>query len=884
MKKLFTVFIGTVLLILNCAAQQTPLGKKITVDYKQQQLHSILNDLGTTHGFEFSYANDQLPLSKKVSVKAVNEPAQAVFERLFTPLQISFVPVGKKIVLKQNRAAATPAKKEEATNVHQTIRGVVLNKDTRQPLVGATVTLQGTSTKYALTDEEGTFRFSQVPVGRQDLEITMSGYQKAALSGLLVNSAKEAVINVEMVESAHILEGVTVKHRKDRQRASNEMATVSARSFTVEETSRYAASVFDPARMALSFAGVAASDDLSNELVIRGNSPKGVLWRLEGVEISNPNHFTDEGSSGGGVSMISSSMLDNSDFYTGAFPAEYGNALSGVFDLKFRKGNKEKREHAFMIGLLGTEASIEGPFKKGGGSSYLVNYRYSTLSLLKKIGMNPVNNGAVPEYQDLAFNLNFPTKRAGTFSLFGIGGTSSQVTEGDKNADKWETFWDRMNTDFRYRSASAGITHEIHTGANSYLRSVLSYSGSRNNENMDSLDNQYQPQLFGRDRYTNQTLRLSTLFNTRLSSRNLVRTGVIYSHYFFDFNSVGTRRSQNVLIDYLNDRGNTGMVQAYAQWRHRIGNVFTVNTGLHSSMLALSKKPTIEPRLGMEWNINQDQSVTFGAGIHSRMEPLVLYYGRTRLPDGTHSRMNTSLPLTKASHLVLGYNKRLQKNLKLKAEVYYQHLFDAPIAEDTTVILSSLNSNSGYMIYDYNFGALAPNGKGRNYGVELSLERALNNGFYFMVNASLYNSLFTAGNGKEFNTRFNGNYINNLVTGKEFKVGGAKRNLIGINTKLIWRGGMRYSPIDEETSKQQGETVFYKYKTNTIRSDDYIRMDLSFSYRINKPRFTHSFFIDIQNTLNRRNVQTVIYDVDKQKQEKLYHAGLVPSVYYRIEF
>ncbi|MGV3657751.1 MAG: carboxypeptidase regulatory-like domain-containing protein, partial [Chitinophagaceae bacterium] len=479
MKKLMAVFTGTVLLILNCLAQPSPLSRKITVDYKQQSLQTILTDLGATQGFEFSYANDNLPLTKKLSIKAVAEPAQQVFERLFTPLQISFVPVGKKIVLKANnkKVSTTTTINEVEKSVHQTVRGVVLNKETRQPLAGATVVLQGSATpKYAITDEEGAFRFSNVPVGRQDLQITMTGYQSATLSGLLVNSAKEAVINVEMTESANLLETVTVKHRKDRQRPSNEIAVASARSFTVEETSRYAASIFDPAHMALSFAGVAASDDLSNELVIRGNSPKGVLWRLEGVEINNPNHFTDEGSSGGGVSMISSSMLDNSDFYTGAFPAEYGNALSGVFDLKFRKGNTEKREHAFMIGLLGTEASIEGPFKKGGKASYLVNYRYSTLALLKKLGMNPVNNGAVPEYQDLAFNLNFPTKGAGTFSFFGIGGTSRQVTEADKDAAKWETFWDRMNTDFRYRSASTGLTHEIHTGSNSYIRSVLSYS------------------------------------------------------------------------------------------------------------------------------------------------------------------------------------------------------------------------------------------------------------------------------------------------------------------------------------------------------------------------------------------------------------------------
>lgn len=537
-----------------------------------------------------------------------------------------------------------------------------------------------------------------------------------------------------------------------------------------------------------------------------------------------------------------------------------------------------------MAGLLGTEASIEGPFKKGAKSSYLVNYRYSTLSLLKKMGLNPVQNGAVPEYQDLAFNLNFPTKGAGTFSLFGIGGNSSQITEAERDAVKWETFWDRMNTQFRYKSASTGIRHEVNTGSNSYLRTIVSYSGSRINENMDSLDNHYTPQLFGRDRYTNQTLTASTMYNTRLSSRNLLRAGAVYSHYFFDFNSVGTRRSQNVLIHYLNDKGATGMLQGYAQWRHRIGNTFSVNTGLHSSWLALSKKATIEPRLGMEWNRNATQSFSLGAGVHSRMEPLILYFAKTRLPDGTLSRSNEQLPLTKAVHLVAGYNQRLKNNIKLKAEVYYQHLFDAPIAADTSVVLSSLNSNSGYMIYDYNYNTLKGDGKGRNYGVELSVEKALSKGFYLMANTSLYKALFTAGNGKEFNTRFNGNFISNLVTGKEFKVGSAKKNLVGVNTKLIWRGGQRYTPINVEASRQQGETVYERHLTNSLQTPDYMRMDLSFSYRINKRNLTHSFFIDIQNVTARQNIMTEIYDVDKQKKETLYFAGLVPSVYYRIEF
>lgn len=889
MKKLIQFFIGILLLQLNSFAQQNLLEKKITVHYKQTSLQQALADLHNRYSFQFSYSNSDLPLASKVNVKATNQPAATVFEQLFKPLDINYIPVGNKIVLKSTAIkskAEAPSKKVADVNIlHQTIKGVVIDKDSRQPLPGATIIVRNSDPiKATISDSNGVFKLNQVEIGRQELEVTMMGYQKINLQGLLIGSAKELVLTIEMLGEPGLLQQVTVKHQRDRQKASNEMATVSARSFTVEETNRYAASIADPARMALSFAGVAATDDLSNELVIRGNSPKGMLWRLEGIEINNPNHFTDEGSSGGGVSMISANMLDNSDFYTGAFAAEYGNALSGVFDLKFRKGNTEKKEYSFYAGVLGIGASIEGPFSKTTKSSYLINYRYSTLGLLKKVGLNPVSSGAVPEYQDLAFHFNFPTKTAGTFSLFGIGGISNQRKYAEKDQKEWETFWDKLNTNFEYFSGSAGLKHEVSVSKSSYIRSILSYSGSLVNEDMDTLDINYQPQLFGRDRYSNQSLRASTMVNSKLNNKSLIRAGVIYNHLFFDYNSLATRRSQGIQINYLQDKGHTSLIQSYFQWRYRAARSLSFNSGIHTSWFALSNDLSIEPRLGAEWNMNSKQSITFGAGLHSRIEPLILYFAKTTLPDGTKASNNKDLDLTKAAHLVLGYNRRLTNYTKLKIEAYYQHLFDAPVVNDPSIVSSSLNSTSGYFMYDYNFNTLSNKGKGRNYGIEFSVERSLNKGYYFLINNSLYNSFFTASNGKEYNTRFNGNYITNVVGGKEWKAGFYKRNLIGLNTKATWTGGNRYSPVNEEESRTKGETIYYTDKINTIKTTDYIRWDVSFSYRINRPNVTHGFFIDIQNVLNRQNISGMIYDVDKSKASTIYHAGIVPNIHYKIEF
>ena len=180
----------------------------------------------------------------------------------------------------------------------------------------------------------GEFKLSKVPVGRTTLAVSYLGYESLTLREIMVTSGKELVLNLEMTESTKNMNEVVITAAHDKTQAFNEMATVSARSFTVEETGRYAASYFDPARMAQTFAGVSvggSTSDLFNEIVVRGNSPKGILWRLEGVEIPNPNHFGGLGSSGGAISMLSSSTLANSDFYTGAFPTEFGNCLIRCF-------------------------------------------------------------------------------------------------------------------------------------------------------------------------------------------------------------------------------------------------------------------------------------------------------------------------------------------------------------------------------------------------------------------------------------------------------------------------------------------------------------------------------------------------------------------------
>lgn len=772
-----------------------------------------------------------------------------------------------------------------ASAQHQTIRGMVLDKELNTPLMGATLLVLNSDPAIGTTtDLDGTFRLENVTVGRHDIQISYIGYEPLTLSSIMVTSGKELVLNIEMVESAVKLAEVVVKAQSDKAQVINEMASVSARSFTVEETSRYAASAFDPARMAQNFAGVStgAGSDIENEIVIRGNSPRGVLWRLEGIEIPNPNHFGSLGNSGGGISMLSSSILSNSDFYTGAFPAEFGNALSGVFDLNMRSGNNEQREFSFMLGVLGVEASTEGPLRKGGRGSYLVNYRYSTLSILNAMGVSPTGD-QVPQYQDLSFKINLPTQNFGTFALFGLGGKNNSSFAPEADSTQWTYSSDREGFREDQTVGIVGLSHRILLSDKSYLRTVVSAAYNSTNDSEFWLDqtNNYQQRIDEVTKAAETAFRLSSTYNHKFNARNSLRTGFILSQLHFNFTEEEDYNGEGLRRSFDND-GSTQLVQAFAQWKYRLNENWTLNTGLHYTQLLLNHNNALEPRAALQWQASPRQLFSASIGLHSKPEHLAVYLFEGTFADGTVHLPARNLELTKALHAVLGYDYRLSENMRLKLEAYYQHLYDVPVAADPTSTRSIINAFDIWGIIGTE-GA-TNDGTGRNYGVDFTLEKFFAQQHYFMITGSLYHSKYTPQNGKEYNTRFNGNYQLNMLGGKEWKLGPQQKNILGLNGKFVVSGGNRYTPIDLEASREKGEVVFDETRPFAERAGVYSRLDVGISFKMNTPRVTHTILLDLQNALNRQNVFTLYYDEDTQNIEKFYQTGLLPIFNYRVEF
>ncbi|MFD2246385.1 TonB-dependent receptor [Pontibacter ruber] len=761
----------------------------------------------------------------------------------------------------------------------QTIRGKITDKESQEPLIGATVAILTTDPAIGTTtDLEGSFRLDKIPLGRHTLRISYMGYEEQVIPELLVGSGKELILQIGLSESFKKLQEVVISAEEQAKgNPLNEMAMISTRSISVEETKRYAASINDPARAAQNYAGVGISQDMSNEIVVRGNSPRGVLWRVEGIEVPNPSHFAEEGAAGGAVSILSVNMLDNSDFSTGAFPAEYGNALSGIFDIRLRNGNNEKREYALQAGVLGVDFAAEGPFKAGSKASYLANYRYSTLAMLNKMGVK-ITGDATPVFQDFSYKVYLPTRKAGVFSFWGLGGLSEQASLAERDVTKWESNWDGFDDRFKASMGAAGITHMYFLGKDDYVESSLVLSANSNSIQFDSLTTEFDVVPYYNQRAAYTSVRFSSLYNRKLSNHHTFRTGVILSRLGYDAFAEGQNadRQQGRFVD---QNGDTYLAQGYAQWKYRLTEQLTLNTGLHSMYFGLNGSASLEPRVGLKWQVNAARSISAGFGMHSRHEAMTTYFAQQRLQRDTYTQPNKELDLTRAAHYVLGYDQMLREDLRLKAEVYYQHLYNVPVGAEANSSFSAINHERGFTT-----DSLVNQGTGRNYGLELTLEKFFTNNYYFLLTTSLYESKYTATDGVERDTRFNGNHIVNFLAGKEFKVGSSKQNLIGTNLKVMWAGGNRYTPIDVKKSREAVREVLVEDQRYSLQASDYFRTDVRVSYRKNKPKASYILSLDLQNLTGRLNVYGIYYDRVKGDVETIRQMGLVPMLNYRIEF
>lgn len=775
----------------------------------------------------------------------------------------------------------------------QTIRGVVVDKHSQNPLPGASIVLLNSQPlKGAVCDSKGCFTLKDVEIGRQDIEIAFLGYNTIKMNNLSLTSGKELLLNIELEEKVITTQTVEVKARQRKDETINKMAVVSARSFSVEETERFAGSLGDPSRMAANYAGVMSISDSRNDIVIRGNSPAGLLWRLEEIEIPNPNHFGAAGTTGGPVSMLNNNLLTNSDFFTGAFPAEYGNAMSGVFDLKMRSGNNQQREYIGQIGLNGFELGAEGPFKTGKQSSYLANYRYSTLGVFNALGIDMGTGLAIPQYQDLTFKMDIHTKKAGKFTIIGLGGLSyielhdSDKAKIDKDDDA-NYDYGGIDLDFGSDMGIIALSNLLFLNDKTRLKTMVSVLGTRQTTYIDSLKFENDGSIIQGSNYqfyassiNEVKYSISTVLRKKISAKNNFSTGLIFDYYDVDYSD--SVKDSDCLSEYrslLDINGELFLLRGFLQWQHRFSEKFTANAGVYAQHLNITGENVAEPRIGIKYLLPANQSLSFGTGMHSRTMARHNYFYQTWLDNNTSVQTNKAVQLMKSYQGVLGYDKLFSENLRLRIETYYQYLYDIPVVEEYPEY-SMINIGSSF--HDPVLDSLINTGTGKNYGVEFTFERFFKNSYYFLTTVSLFQSKYAGYSGTERNTAFNGNYVFNLLAGKEFRVKG--KNGLTLDMKTVFAGGKPYIPIDLEKSEETNSTEYYYEDAFEQKFDEYFRMDIRIGYKLNGKKVSQEWALDLQNITNHKNIYSQQYNPRSKNIVSDNQTGFFPMVLYRIQF
>ncbi len=775
----------------------------------------------------------------------------------------------------------------------QILRGTVLDKQAETPLIGATVQVVNVEPAIgATTDVDGNFALKNVPVGRQTLRITYIGYEAQTVPNVLVTAGKEVLLTLKMEESFTSMDEVVIVAKVNKDRAINDLATISARQFNTEEVSRYSGGRGDVGRLVANFAGVAASNDARNDIIIRGNAPTGVLWRLEGIPIPSPNHYSTLGTTGGPVSALNPNMISNSDFLTSAFPAEYGNATAGVFDINLRKGNRDRFEFMGQVGAFtGMEAAMEGPIRKGKGS-FVVAYRHSFAEIAQAAGLN-VGTAATPKYKDLTLNVDFGNTKAGNFSLFAIGGHSSIDFLG-ADIDTTDLF---ANPDENAYNVSkfgvVGVKHNLLISDHSYIRTVLSASHSGNSYKTDDLE---MTDELGNLLQTNDVLdagntyRLSSYYNDKINRRLTLRTGILLQSQNLD-TYVKTREG---IPDFNGDGrpdlfiqrdfdGSFNQAEAFAQTQWRIAERLTLNTGLHGLYFDKTEDVALEPRVAINWQFSPKSTLNLGYGLHNQTQPLPVFLFRERQPDGSAIETNVNLGFTRSQHLVLGWDYKPAASWRVKTETYYQMLSDIPI-ESTPSSFALLNAGADFVFPEKN--NLVNEGKGTNVGAELTVEKFFSEGWYSLVTVSVFDSKYKGSDGIERSTAFDGGYVANVLAGKEFKLGSSGRRVLTLDTKVTTAGGRPYTPVDLEASKAAGREILIENQAFSQRLDGYFRWDVKIGMRFNSPKrkLSQTFFFDFQNVTNNQNIFAMQYNEVRNEVGKTYQIGFFPDLMYRVEF
>lgn len=857
--------ITTLILLLLTAPLSAQTQLRITLN-GEKSMKEWFKEIEKQTGYSIAYNQSTLQL---------NEQRQVSFHEVSLENVLSFLLKGTHFTFKiKDKHILIIKEKHPSALLKQNIRGKILDAQTQEPIYATVQILNPEfSGQGVITDSLGNFCLNQLPLGRYALKVSSIGYTPLNVTEIMLNSAKETYCEVALSENTQHLKEVIIRAPLYKNQLLNPMAITGGRVLSMEEAGRYAGAFDDPARLVTSFAGVTTGNVSSNAMEVRGNAPQYVQWRMEGIETPNFSHFADMTGLGGGMlTGLSSHLINHSDFFYSAFPAEYSNALAGVFDMNMRTGNTQNYEHAFQFGIWGLDAASEGPIGKKGKSSYLFNYRYSFSAIADKIS----GAGEGLAYQDLAFKINLPTSHAGTFSLWGVGLLDDIKQKAEEDQEKWEEISDRAAQEYHFQKGIVGLTHHLPVSQNAYLKTTAAINYSGLNGTIQQADEDFHYHNMGEIKNNSTHLILNSYYNRRFSAKHTNRSGINLTGMFYQ---IDLKSSPNVtlykpVVQYVKENGSSAAISAYSNSLIRLNDQWKMNIGVTGQYFALCNAWSIEPRISMKWQYKPDQSLAIAYGLHSRRERTEYYY--TRIPKLGNRQVNKDLKLSKAHHLSLTYNWIPAPLLNIKVEPYVQYLFDIPVEPGSSF---SIINYDGYILDRQ----LVNKGKGLNYGIDLTLERYLSKGWYWMLSGSLFRSRYMGGDHIWRNTRMDRRFMVKALAGKEWTFGRNRHKTLGLNLRMILQGGDRYTPIDYEASGNTHEVEEDETQAYSLHLPASFVTDFTINYKVNRKHVSHEFSLKLLNANGFRNTY-YRYNLVNNQIEKKRAVPVIPGISYKLYF
>jgi hypothetical protein len=884
----FVLSLFTVILLIGFSQKAYSQEIKLNIKMEKVTLGEILQEIKKQSHKNILYNNKNIDIYKNESINVANSTLENALNKCLEGKNLKYKVVDDVIIIEpdQQRKKSSQNSDDKTKTINTVIKGRVVEKNTEIPIAGAIITINDSTSqqlKGTTSDIDGYFRLTNNSTERVNIRVSFMGYKPVKLDNIQLRSGKELMLNIELEESITEIKAIAIVLRKDKP--INDMATVSARAFTIEETERFAGSLGVPARMATNYAGVFTAGDQRNDIIIRGNSPTGLLWQLEDVPIPSPNHFSVFGTTGGPISMINNNLLARSDFFTSAFPSEFGNATSGVFDLKMRNGNFEKNEFLLQAGFNGFEGGAEGPISRKNKSSYIVNARYSMLGLVQDL----LYVDGLPKYEDLSFKLNFPLK-SGKVSIFGLGGLSDiSIKEDDYPREDAINKFELKNVN-NSKTGVLGVNylHNFNSGKTT-LKTAIAVSAQNTGEDVDSTMNKKTYMNLDDNSYSQNELTLTSKLTRKLNTKNTVSLGLVLQNMSFESERMTSDYDNlKIVIDKPYSTSSKSMVlsQLYTQWKHNFSDYFFINAGVNANYFFFNNTSAIDPRIGLSWQVNEKNNVGFGYGLHSQIQPLNVYFIQSKIGiDSTGKQVyadlksNKNLDFTKSNQFALSHNYSFNSNLRLKTEIYFQYLYNVPVKTQKGYF-SMINAGAAQSVPEED--SLINKGYGRNYGIELTFEKFLSQNYYFLITTSLFDSRYKGADKIWRNTTYNGNYILNVLGGYELEI---KKNIVlNTNLRTVFAGGRRLIPYDLQRSIEENGTHYMYDHAYEKQAKSYFRMDIRIGLIFQRPHATHEFAFDMSNITNHKNVYRERYDEFSKKPKISYMQGIFPMGLYRLNF